>query len=110
MTKYDLVISVLSMFILLLKSTLVPMHVFYPIFSFLIHAIEIGLWSYSVYGQTSPDTLDPKGRRNAPWYITKSCSVSYKPSNVEYCMQAKASFYVSIVMLYVSDLPPCYKP
>jgi hypothetical protein len=105
MTKYDLVISVLSMFILLLKATLVPMHVFYPIFSFVIHGLEIGLWGYSLYGQTSSDTLDPKGRRNAPWYITKSCNVAYNKSNVGYCEQAKASFYVSIIMLCVSSSP-----
>jgi hypothetical protein len=92
------------MFILLMKAVLVPMHVFYPIFSFLIHAIEIGLWSYSVYGQTSPDTIDPKGRRNAPWYITKSCNVAVQKANVGYCEQAKASFYVAVVMLYVPSL------
>lgn len=100
MTKYNLIISILSMFILLLKSVLVPMHVLFPIFAFLIHAVEVGLWAYSVYAQTSPDTIDPVHKNHGPpWYITKSCSVAFKKENIGFCKQAKASFYITAVML-----------
>jgi hypothetical protein len=90
------------MFVLLLKSVLVPMHVLFPIFSLILHAAEVGIWSYSIYGQTSPDTIDTDPKRHAngpPWYITKSCSVAFKKGNIGFCQQAKASFFVSVVML-----------
>jgi len=100
MTKFNLIISVFSMFLLLAKVVLVPMHVLFPILSFFIHGLEVGLWSFSVYGQSSSDTIDPKFKQNGPpWYITKSCSVVFKPDNKQYCEQAKASFYVAIFML-----------
>ncbi|KAF2427349.1 hypothetical protein EJ08DRAFT_354510 [Tothia fuscella] len=100
LTKYNLVIAILSMFILLLKGVLLPLKVLFPIFSAIIHATEVGLWSYSVYAQTSPDTIDPKhSNPGPPWYITKSCSVVFKEGNRGFCMQAKASFWVSCVML-----------
>jgi hypothetical protein len=100
LTKYNLIISILSMFILLLKAVLVPMHVLFPIISSIIHAVEVGLWSYSVSGQTSPDTIDPVYKNpGPPWYITKSCNVASKKENIGFCKQEKASFYVTVVML-----------
>lgn len=88
------------MFILLLKSVLVPMHVMFPIISFFIHALEVGLWSYSIYGQTSHDTIDPLHKNDGlPWYISHNCDIAAKRENVGYCQQAKASFYVTVVML-----------
>ena len=72
----------------------------YPIFSFLLHGLETGLYAYSIVGQTSPDTSDPQNINNGPpWYITKGCSVSFKPSNIGYCKQAKGTFYVAVFML-----------
>jgi len=102
MTKFNLVISVLSMFILLVKSVLVPLHVLYPILSFLMHALEVGLYAYSVYGQTAPDTIDPKhSNPGPPWYITKSCSVAALKSNTGFCQQAKGAFFVTVFMLAI---------
>jgi len=99
LTKYNLVIAVLTTFILLAKSVMIIMKVLYPPLSFLIHAAELGTYVYSAYGQTSPDTIDPEHVNNGPpWYITKSCSVAAIKSNVGYCLQAKASFYVTVFM------------
>jgi hypothetical protein len=79
---------------------MVPLHVLFPVLSVLIHGLELGLYSYSVFGQTSPDTLDPKhSNPGPPWYITKSCSVAVLKSNVGYCQQAKASFFVAVFMV-----------
>jgi hypothetical protein len=88
------------MFIMLVKALFLYLHTLYPVLSLVVHAIEAGLWAYSVYGQSSPDMSDPANPQPGPaWYITKSCNVAFKKSNVGFCMQAKASFYVACVML-----------
>lgn len=100
MTQFNLIITVLCMFIMLVKALLLYLHTLYPILSLAIHALETGLWAYSVYGQQTPDMSDPTTPQPGPaWYITKSCNVAFKKSNVGFCMQAKASFYVACVML-----------
>jgi hypothetical protein len=102
LTQFNLIVTVLCMFIMLVKALLLYLHTLYPILSLAVHALEVGLWAYSVYGQQTPDMSDPANPQPGPaWYITKSCSVSFKKSNVGFCMQAKASFYVACVMLSV---------
>ena len=103
LVQFNITISVLSTFTLLVKSVMAVMRVLYPFISFIVHGIEFGLYMFSIYGQTSPDTIDPQHMNNGPpWYITKSCSVTALPQNIGYCKQAKASFYVSVIMAYVS--------
>ncbi|EHY59780.1 hypothetical protein HRR83_008316 [Exophiala dermatitidis] len=98
-TNYNVVIAVLSMFIMLVKSIMYMLHVFPPVLSTLVHAILIALYTVSVYYQASSDTTDPKHpQRGAPWYITKSCSVAHDKSLVGYCQQAKASFACTCAM------------
>lgn len=100
MTQFNLVITVLCMFIMLVKALLLYLHTLYPFLSLAAHGLEMGLWAYSVYGQQTPDMSDPANPQPGPaWYITKNCNVSFKKSNVGFCMQAKASFYVACVML-----------
>lgn len=99
-TQYNLVIGVLSMFIYLTKFTMFIVHVFYPIISLFTHLLLVALWAVSVHLQTAPDTIDPKRANNgAPWYITKSCSISSTKQIEGYCEQAKSAFAVSVVML-----------
>lgn len=100
LTNYNLVISVLSMFFLLVKSTMYIVNVFPPILSVVVHAAEIALYTTSVYYQASSDTTDPLHRQTGPpWYITKSCSVAFNPNNQHYCTQAKAAFGATTTML-----------
>ncbi|TID20889.1 hypothetical protein E2P81_ATG05520 [Venturia nashicola] len=100
MTQFNLVITVLCMFIMLVKALLLYLHTLYPFLSLATHGLEVGLWAYSVYGQQTPDMSDPAHPQPGPaWYITKNCNVAFKKSNVGFCMQAKASFYVACVML-----------
>lgn len=101
-TDYNVVISVLSMFILLVKSIMYILHVFPPVLSVLVHALLIALYTVSVDYQASSDTTDPQHpQRGPPWYITKSCSVTKNKSLVGYCQQAKASFACTCAMLGV---------
>jgi hypothetical protein len=88
------------MFIMLVKSIMYMLHVFPPILSAFIHAGLIVLYSISVDYQSSSDTTDPDHpQHGAPWYITKSCSVTHKKNNIGYCKQAKASFACTCAML-----------
>jgi len=99
-TNFNVVIVVLSMFIMLVKSVMYMLHVFPPILSVLVHAVVIALYTVSVDYQASSDTTDPAHPQNGPpWYITKSCSVTHDKSLVGYCQQAKASFACTCTML-----------
>lgn len=104
-TQYNLVIGVLTMFFFLIKSTLVLMHVFYPIISFPLHCGLLAIWAVSISIQTGKDTIDPKHINNgAPWFITKNCNIVKDGTIRGYCMQAKSAFAVSVIMLYVTPL------
>ncbi|KAF1947201.1 hypothetical protein EJ02DRAFT_365308 [Clathrospora elynae] len=101
-TQYHLVIGVTCMFFYLVKSTLWLLKVFFPIISLLLHTALLILWAYGLHIQTSPDTIDPERmNKGAPWYITKSCNIVEDKQIRAYCMQAKASFAVSIVMVAI---------
>jgi len=101
-TQYHLVIGVLCTFFWLIKSCMWLLKVFYPIFSFVLHSGLLALWAYGIYIQTSPDTIDPAHQnKGAPWYITKSCNIVESKTNRAYCMQAKSSFVVSVIMLSI---------
>lgn len=99
-TNYNLVVAVLSMFLMLVKGTMYMLHVLPPVVSTVLHAILIILYSVAVAYQASPDTSDPQHPQNGPpWYITMSCSVTQNKSLVGYCQQAKATFACFVAML-----------
>ena len=99
MTDYNVVVSVLSMFILLTKVTLYVMHWFIPFLSVLVHGALIALYAVAIRNQSAPDMSDPeKPSPGLPWYLSKGCGYA-TPKNYSYCMQARASFGVSIVLL-----------
>jgi hypothetical protein len=88
------------MFIMLVKSVMYMLHVFPPILSAIVHSMIVALYAVSVAYQSSSDTSDPKHpQHGAPWYITKSCSVTHDPKLVGYCKQAKASFATTCTAL-----------
>jgi len=99
-TKFNVFISVLSMFLLLIKGVMATMGIFYPVISASCHCVEMILWAYSIHAQTAPDTIDPEHINNGPpWFITKSCSVTKLQQDVGSCEQAKASFYAAVFTL-----------
>lgn len=99
MTTFNVVISVLSMFILLVKATMFVMHSWVPLLSLVVHGILIALYSISLANQTGGDYLDPAHPSPRPWYLTHSCSKYASPGNVGYCYQARASVYCTAVMI-----------
>lgn len=101
-TDYNVIISVLSMFLLLVKGVMFLMHLFRPVLGVFIHGGLAAVWAYSLYAQTSPDNSDPRfPRLSGPWYIVKGCGVAKDKNLVQYCQQAKAQLAVTVVMLYV---------
>jgi hypothetical protein len=90
------------MFFYLIKSTMWLLKVFVPLISLVLHTALLCLWAYGLHIQTSPDTIDPQRmNKGAPWYLTKSCNIVEDKNIRAYCMQAKASFAVTIIMMYV---------
>ena len=101
MTQFNVVISVLSMFIMLVKATMYVLHAWLPILSVLVHALLIALYAVGVRNQATPDLSNTNVKnlsRNLPWYLEKGCSYAAQ-GNHGYCMQARASFAVTCVML-----------
>jgi hypothetical protein len=101
MTQFNVVISVLSMFIMLVKATMYVLHTWLPILSVFVHALLIVLYAIGVRNQATPDLSNTKVKnlsRNLPWYLEKGCSYA-SAGNHGYCMQARASFAVTCVML-----------
>lgn len=98
MTEFNVIITLLSMFILLAKSAMYILHIFIPALSVVVHALLVALYCVSIYNQSRPDMSDPEHPSpGLPWYLSKGCSYA-EPGNKGYCMQARASFAVVIVM------------
>lgn len=98
LTNFNVAVSVLSMFVLLVKCSMFILHIWYPLLSTVANLPIVVLWAVSVYGQMGPDHSDPQHPSNIAWYIRKSCSYATGPAH-GYCLQAKGAFAVSVFML-----------
>ncbi|KAF1815386.1 hypothetical protein P152DRAFT_183826 [Eremomyces bilateralis CBS 781.70] len=77
LTNFNLVASVLGLFLLLTKGTMHVLHAFVPVISVIVHSALVGVYAYSVYGQSSKDLSDPRHpQKGLAWYITKDCKIS----------------------------------
>jgi len=101
-TSFGLVISVLSMFFMLVKAPMFVLGVFYPPLSIFVHSLLTALYAVSLSFQLGSDMTDrDHPQPGPPWYITKNCSVTKHRRNVGYCMQAKGTFACTIIMLAI---------
>jgi len=98
-TALNVIVSVFSMFMLLVKLIMFVLHIWVPLLSVIANVILVALWTVSVYGQAGPDYSDPEHPSPSAWYVTKSCSYASASGNYGYCMQAKGSFAVTVLML-----------
>ena len=104
-TNFNVIISVLSVFILLCKGIMLICSVFHPLISLAIHAGLTAIWAVAIHNQAGPDMSDPtRPQPGAPWYITKSCGPPVSPNLIGYCKQAKAAFAVSVIEWFVRSL------
>ncbi|KAL8649336.1 MAG: hypothetical protein Q9226_005620 [Calogaya cf. arnoldii] len=98
-TDYNVVISVVALFLLLCKAIMYICHIFYPLLSTPIHAALIAIYAVSINAQAAADMSDPEHPQpGAPWYITRGCGAPVKPGLQGYCKQAQASFAVAILL------------
>ena len=101
MTNFNVAISVVTLFVLLVKMISFIMKIWFPIIALVINAGMVGLWTVSVYGQMGPDYVDPLRPSPIAWYIRKSCDIA-RPYGVERsCNLAKGTFAVSVYMLFL---------
>jgi hypothetical protein len=99
LTDYNVAISVLSMFIMIVKVIMFSLHIWFPVLSVIVNAVLTGLYAASIYGQAGPDNTDPKHPSSSAWYITKSCDFASKVGARNYCLQAKGAFAVTVIMM-----------
>ncbi|KAA6416364.1 MAG: hypothetical protein FRX48_01084 [Lasallia pustulata] len=98
-TDFNVVISVLSMFISIVKVVMFICDCWVPLLSFVIHAILAALYAISIHAQAAPDMSDPQHPQpGAPWYITKSCGPPVSARVHGYCQQAKGAFAVTVCL------------
>ncbi|CCC05998.1 hypothetical protein SMACR_00214 [Sordaria macrospora] len=101
LTNFNVAISVVSLFVLLVKMIMIIMKFFYPILGLIVSLSLTVLYAVSAYGQAGPDYADPKYPSPVPWYIAKSCSVA-RPFNAEKnCQIAKGAFAATIYLMFL---------
>ncbi|GAB7345408.1 hypothetical protein MBLNU457_3747t1 [Dothideomycetes sp. NU457] len=100
-TTWNMVISVLSMFILLVKVVMWVMKVFWPLVSVGVHAAVLALYVVSLHAQLARDVSDPlHENRGVPWYLRRgACGLVETQGHYGYCMQARASVAVTVLMV-----------
>jgi hypothetical protein len=98
LTSFNVAISVLSTFLLMVKVVMFIMHIWFPILGTIVNAAITVLWVVSIYGQAGPDHSDRQYPSNVAWYITKSCSYAQPSGSEHYCLMAKGTFAVTVVM------------
>lgn len=101
LTTFNLVISVLITFVLLVKAIMFVMHIWYPLLASVTNFGITALWVVSIYGQAGPDHADPRFPSNSAWYITKSCKIAAPTGNEHYCQMAKGAFACTVFMACV---------
>lgn len=101
LTSFNVAISVLSMFILLVKVVMFTLHCWYPLLGTITNAVITALWVVSMYGQMGPDHSDPEHKSNIAWYITKSCSYADATGDHHYCNMAKGTYATTVLMMVI---------
>ncbi|KAF4632566.1 hypothetical protein G7Y89_g5564 [Cudoniella acicularis] len=101
LTSFNVAVSVLCTFIMIVKAVMFALHVWFPLLATVTNLILTVLWIVSVYGQAGPDHSDPNFPSNVAWYISKSCSYAKPSGNYHYCLMAKGTFGVSVFLMLV---------
>jgi len=101
LTNFNVAISVISLFALLMKLILFIMHLWYPLLALVVNVALTAMYAASVYGQAGPDHLDPERPSSIAWYIAKPCDVAANPSIQTSCKSAKGTFAATVIMLVI---------
>jgi len=97
-TTYNVIIAVLSMFVMLVKTVMYITDTFPPLLSVIIHGTLAALYAVSIDNQAASDYSDPLHPSKYPWYLTRSCGAPVNPSLKGYCQQAQGAFATTVCL------------
>ncbi|KXJ91292.1 hypothetical protein Micbo1qcDRAFT_233821 [Microdochium bolleyi] len=100
-TNFNVAISIISLFVMIVKLITFIMHVWFPIICTFSYLALSALYATSVYGQAGPDHLDPDVPSSVAWYIAKPCTVAANESVQSSCRVAKGTFATTVFMLAI---------
>lgn len=92
LTDFNVAISVITLFVLLVKLITFIMKFWFPMLAAGINLAMVTLYTVSVYGQMGPDHADPRYHSNVAWYIAKSCDYARPFRAYKSCQLAKGTF------------------
>ncbi|TPX19096.1 uncharacterized protein E0L32_011257 [Thyridium curvatum] len=103
LTNFNVAISVISLFMLLVKMIGFIMKVWYPLVGGLISLALTALYVASMVGQMGPDHADrdPSKHSSVAWYISHSCAPARAFNAERSCMLAKGTFAVTVYMAFL---------
>jgi len=101
LTNFNVAISVISLFTLMVKLIGMIMHLYYPVMGTFLSVTMTALYATSVYGQAGPDYLDPRHPSPAAWYIAKSCDYAITQNAIGGCKVVKGTFAATVYMLFI---------
>jgi len=105
-TNFNVAISVLSLFLILVKLIGYIVKVYYPIIGTFVSLGMTVLYAVSVYGQAGPDYADPQYPSPVAWYIRLSCDIATPYGAYSDCLMAKGTFGVTVLFMciYLTNL------
>ncbi|RKF76807.1 hypothetical protein GcM1_224035 [Golovinomyces cichoracearum] len=98
LTDLNVAVSVLSLFLLLVKVVMFVLKIWFPILGTISSASICALWITSMYGQMGPDYIDHNHPSHIAWYIGHSCDIARQSGNHHYCVLAKVTFANTVFM------------
>lgn len=103
LTNFNVAISVVSLFMLLVKMIGFIMKIWYPLLGGFVSLALTALYCASMVGQMGPDYADkdPSKHSSIAWYITHSCAPAKAFNAERSCMLAKGTFAVTVYMLFL---------
>ncbi|PHH90146.1 hypothetical protein CDD83_4393 [Cordyceps sp. RAO-2017] len=101
LTNFNVAISIVSLFFLLVKLICFIMTAWYPIFAVLVNLALVVLYAVSVYGQVGPDYADPRYPAPAAWYFRQGCDLAKRYGKYGPCQIAQSSLAITLLMLVV---------
>lgn len=103
LTDYNVAISVLSLFVLLVKLVAFIMRAWTPIIGLFFSLAMTVLYTVSVYGQMGPDFYDPAHPSPIAWYIRYGCwpAVNFPNNAVGSCRMAVGTYAATWYLLFI---------
>ncbi|XP_044719957.1 uncharacterized protein HRG_06546 [Hirsutella rhossiliensis] len=101
LTNFNVAISIISLFFLLVRLICYIMRVWYPILAVVVSITLVTLYTVSVYGQIGPDYADSRYPAPAAWYFRQGCGLAKRYGKYNSCQVAQSSLGVTLLMLIV---------